>query len=142
MEHINRTLIHLMNQSARKLSKKTNEQLEAFGLFGAQWSILYCLHTYGPMTQKDIWTYLHVEAPTVTRTINRLEKNGWVQRIQGEDKREKVVKMTDAAVLKYDDIQLKMKEFEEEVLSSFDEKDKKMFHRLLQQLLTDNEKEM
>lgn len=78
----------------------------------------------------------------MTRTINRLEKNGWVQRIQGEDKREKVVKMTDAAVLKYDDIQLKMKEFEEEVLSSFDEKDKKMFHRLLQQLLTDNEKEM
>ncbi|MBU8788966.1 MULTISPECIES: MarR family winged helix-turn-helix transcriptional regulator [Bacillus] len=142
MEHINRAIIHQINQSARMLSKKTNEQLEAYGLFGAQWSILYCLHTYGPMTQKDIWSYLHVEAPTVTRTISRLEKNGWVQRIQGEDKREKVVKMTDEAAVKYDEIQLKIKEFEEEMLSGFDDKDKKTFQRLLHQLLTYNKKEL
>lgn len=94
------------------------------------------------MTQKDIWSYLHVEAPTVTRTISRLEKNGWVQRIQGEDKREKVVKMTDEAAVKYDEIQLKIKEFEEEMLSGFDDKDKKTFQRLLHQLLTYNKKEL
>jgi len=108
MEHINRKIIHQLNQSTRMVAKKTNEQLEAYGLYGSQWSILYCLHTYGPMTQKDIWTYLHVEAPTVTRTVSRLEKNGWVERIQGDDKREKVVKMTEEAKIKYDDIQLKM----------------------------------
>ncbi len=32
------------------------------------------------MTQKEIWSYLNVEAPTVTRTIKRLEENGWIQR--------------------------------------------------------------
>lgn len=94
------------------------------------------------MTQKDIWTYLHVEAPTVTRTVSRLEKNGWVERIQGDDKREKVVKMTEEAKIKYDDIQLKMKEFEEEMLSVFEERDKKIFQRLLSQLLEGHQEEL
>lgn len=94
------------------------------------------------MTQKDIWTYLHVEAPTVTRTVSRLEKNGWVERIQGDDKREKVVKMTEEAKIKYDDIQLKMQEFEEEILSVFEERDKKTFQRLLNQLLEGHQEEL
>lgn len=94
------------------------------------------------MTQKDIWTYLHVEAPTVTRTVSRLEKNGWVERIQGDDKREKVVKMTEEAKIKYDDIQLKMKEFEEEMLSVFEERDKKTLQRLLNQLLEGHQEEL
>lgn len=142
MEHINRKIIHQLNQSTRMVAKKTNEQLEAYGLYGSQWSILYCLYTCGPMTQKDIWTYLHVEAPTVTRTVSRLEKNGWVKRIQGDDKREKVVKMTEEAKIKYDDIQLKMQEFEEEMLSVFEERDKKTFQRLLNQLLEGHQEEL
>lgn len=85
---------------------------------------------------------MHVEAPTVTRTVSRLEKNGWVERIQGDDKREKVVKMTEEAKIKYDDIQLKMKEFEEEMLSVFEERDKKIFQRLLSQLLEGHQEEL
>ncbi|MFO6498874.1 MULTISPECIES: MarR family winged helix-turn-helix transcriptional regulator [Bacillus] len=142
MEHINRMIIHQLNQSARMISKKTNEQLESCGLYGAQWSILYCLHTFGPMTQKDIWTYLHVEAPTVTRTVKRLEQKGWVQRLQGEDKREKVVKMTEEAIIQYDGIQAKMKDFEEDMLSVFDDQDKETFQRLLKRFIDGNKKEM
>lgn len=41
MEHINRKIIHQLNQSTRMVAKKTNEQLEAYGLYGSQWSILY-----------------------------------------------------------------------------------------------------
>ncbi|NPC94416.1 MarR family transcriptional regulator [Bacillus sp. WMMC1349] len=141
MENINRMIMHQLNQSTRLLSKKMNEQLEAYELFGAQWSILYTLHTFGPMTQKDIWTYLHVEAPTITRTIHRLEKKGWVQRIQGEDKREKVVKLTDEAMIKYKEIQLKIKQFDEEILSVFDDNDKETFYHLLTRFLTEHRKE-
>ena len=78
----------------------------------------------------------------MTRTVSRLEKNGWVERIQGDDKREKVVKMTEEAKIKYDDIQLKMKEFEEEMLSVFEERDKKTLQRLLNQLLEGHQEEL
>lgn len=54
MSYVNRHLIHQINQSARLIAKKANEQLEPFGLYSSQWSVLYCLRTIGPMTQKRL----------------------------------------------------------------------------------------
>ncbi|MEC3848737.1 MarR family winged helix-turn-helix transcriptional regulator [Bacillus velezensis] len=131
MIHVNRRLIHQINQCARLITKKANERLEPFGLYSSQWSILYCLKTIGPMTQKEIWSYLNVEAPTVTRTIKRLEENGWIQREQGEDKREKLVVLTKEAELKYDSINQEMLKFEEDMLADFQDGDKEAFSEFL-----------
>ncbi|ASB54951.1 MarR family winged helix-turn-helix transcriptional regulator [Bacillus velezensis] len=136
MIHVNRRLIHQINQSARLITKKANERLEPFGLYSSQWSILYCLKTIGPMTQKEIWSYLNVEAPTVTRTIKRLEENGWIQREQGEDKREKLVVLTKEAELKYDSINQEMLKFEEDMLADFQDGDKEAFSEFLNVFLT------
>jgi DNA-binding MarR family transcriptional regulator len=131
MKDINRKLIHFINQASRCISKEANETLEEYGLFTSQWTILYCLHTFGPMTQKEIWSYLHVEAPTVTRTVKRLEENGWIYRTLGNDKREKVVALTDEAVNKYQTIQLKMKQFEDRMLSGFSDQEKEQAYQFL-----------
>ncbi|MEK4634228.1 MULTISPECIES: MarR family winged helix-turn-helix transcriptional regulator [Bacillus] len=131
MIHVNRRLIHQINQCARLITKKANERLEPFGLYSSQWSILYCLKTIGPMTQKEIWSYLNVEAPTVTRTIKRLEENGWIQREQGEDKREKLVVLTKEAELKYNSINQEMLKFEEDMLADFQDGDKEAFSEFL-----------
>ncbi|XRJ15571.1 MarR family winged helix-turn-helix transcriptional regulator [Bacillus velezensis] len=136
MIHVNRRLIHQINQCARLITKKANERLEPFGLYSSQWSILYCLKTIGPMTQKEIWSYLNVEAPTVTRTIKRLEDNGWIQREQGEDKREKLVVLTKEAELKYDSINQEMLKFEEDMLADFQDGDKEAFSEFLNVFLT------
>ncbi|WP_424160523.1 MarR family winged helix-turn-helix transcriptional regulator [Bacillus amyloliquefaciens] len=136
MIHVNRRLIHQINQCARLITKKANERLEPFGLYSSQWSILYCLKTIGPMTQKEIWSYLNVEAPTVTRTIKRLEENGWIQREKGEDKREKLVVLTKEAELKYDSINQEMLKFEEDMLADFQDGDKEAFSEFLNVFLT------
>ncbi|MEM1496225.1 MarR family transcriptional regulator [Bacillus velezensis] len=136
MIHVNRRLIHQINQCARLITKKANERLEPFGLYSSQWSILYCLKTIGSMTQKEIWSYLNVEAPTVTRTIKRLEENGWIQREQGEDKREKLVVLTKEAELKYDSINQEMLKFEEDMLADFQDGDKEAFSEFLNVFLT------
>ncbi|AOC92734.1 MarR family winged helix-turn-helix transcriptional regulator [Bacillus amyloliquefaciens] len=136
MIHVNRRLIHQINQCSRLITKKANERLEPFGLYSSQWSILYCLKTIGPMTQKEIWSYLNVEAPTVTRTIKRLEENGWIQREKGEDKREKLVVLTKEAELKYDSINQEMLKFEEDMLADFQDGDKEAFSEFLNVFLT------
>lgn len=48
---------------------------------------------------KEISSYLGVEAPTMTRTLARLEKSGWITRTAGKDKREKLISLTDANIL-------------------------------------------
>ncbi|KOP71095.1 MarR family winged helix-turn-helix transcriptional regulator [Cytobacillus solani] len=94
---------HSINQFTRHFSKSLNEVLVPLGLYSAQWTIIYLLKTKGPATQKDLSLYLGVEAPTMTRTLARLELAGWISKVPGTDKREKKIILTDAAIQKYDE---------------------------------------
>ncbi|MDN4638559.1 MarR family transcriptional regulator, partial [Bacillus sp. PsM16] len=67
---------------------------------------------FGPKTQKDIWTYLKVEAPPITRTVTSLEANGWVKRVKGKDKRENLIVMKDDAKAKLQKIKQTMQQIE------------------------------
>lgn len=88
---------HQFHQVNRQLSKNMNERLTSLGLYSTQWTIIYYLKNYGPATQAKICQYLHVEAPTIARTVSRLEKGGWIKRKPGKDKREKLIDLTTAA---------------------------------------------
>jgi MarR family transcriptional regulator, transcriptional regulator for hemolysin len=91
-------LFHAVNQLSRRLTKHLNEALEPFGLYSAQWSVLYILREKGTLTQKELCEYLAVEAPPMTRTIQRLLKQGYIQQISSsEDKRKKFISLTDQA---------------------------------------------
>jgi MarR family transcriptional regulator, transcriptional regulator for hemolysin len=91
-------LFHTLHQLSRKLTNKLNEALKPFGLYSAQWSVIYVLKTKGSLTQKELCEYLFVEAPPMTRTIQRLVKQGFVKQVQGKDKREKHIQLTETAL--------------------------------------------
>ncbi|MFB7156286.1 MarR family winged helix-turn-helix transcriptional regulator [Lysinibacillus sp. NPDC056232] len=90
-------IFHALFQKSRYITNCLNEVLKQHNLYSSQWTILYCLHNHGPMTLTQIWKYLNVEAPSITRAITRLETLGWVLRVDGEDKREKIVTLTSYA---------------------------------------------
>ena len=81
-------------QANRYFIQEINDKLKPFGIFYSQWSILYLVDHYGAMTLTEIWQQLNVEAPTVTRTVTRLESLGWIERQQGADKRAKIITLT------------------------------------------------
>ncbi|KAF0821668.1 MarR family transcriptional regulator [Cytobacillus firmus] len=114
---------HSINQFTRHFSKVLNESLVPLGLYAAQWTIIYRLKTGGPSTQKEISTYLGVEAPTMTRTLARLEKSGWIARTAGKDKREKLISLTDAAILEYDNWLAAVRSSESNVLQNITEEE-------------------
>jgi MarR family transcriptional regulator, transcriptional regulator for hemolysin len=94
-------LFHTIQQLSRKMTNRLNETLHPFGLYSAQWAVLYTLYTKDSMTQKDLTLYLSVEAPPMTRTIQRLVKQGYVQQVQGRDKREKYILLTEVALKEF-----------------------------------------
>lgn len=114
---------HSINQFTRHFSKALNESLVPLGLYAAQWTIIYRLKTGGPSTQKEISSYLGVEAPTMTRTLARLEKSGWITRTAGKDKREKLISLTDAAILEYDNWLAAVRSSESNVLQNITEEE-------------------
>ena len=94
-------LFHTLHQLSRHLTNTLNEALKPLGLYGSQWSVIFVLQTKGSLTQKELCDYLFVEAPPMTRTIQRLVKQGYVRQVPGKDKREKLIQLTDVALTLY-----------------------------------------
>jgi DNA-binding MarR family transcriptional regulator len=94
-------LFHTLHQLSRHLTNKLNEALKPMGLYGSQWAVIFVLKKNGSLTQRELCDYLFVEAPPMTRTIQRLVKQGYVRQLPGKDKREKQVHLTDKALLEY-----------------------------------------
>jgi MarR family transcriptional regulator, transcriptional regulator for hemolysin len=91
-------LFHTLHQLSRQLTNTLNEALKPLGLYGSQWSVIFVLKTKGSLTQKELCEYLFVEAPPMTRTIQRLVKQGYVSQVPGKDKREKLIQLTDVSL--------------------------------------------
>ena len=136
---MNQHLLHLLNQQTRLLAKEINNRLSDHGLYSSQWSIIFCLNRFGPMTQTAIWKYLNVEAPTITRTLSRMEKNGWIIRKQGNDKRERIIELTNFAKKEFKYIRKKMDQFEMEMLEDLSKEEKEQLKTLLLKLKTSRE---
>ena len=94
-------LFHTLHQLSRHLTNKLNEALKPLGLYSAQWAVIYVLKNKGSLSQKELCDYLFVEAPPMTRTIQRLVKQGYVTQVPGKDKREKHVQLTELANQEY-----------------------------------------
>ncbi|MFS0752188.1 MarR family winged helix-turn-helix transcriptional regulator [Oceanobacillus sp. 1P07AA] len=135
MENLeSKDILHLYNQNYRYFNKEMNQRLRKYDLYASQWAILFCLDQAEPTTQTSIWKYLNIEAPTVTRTLSRLEKNGWVERIPGEDKREKMIYLTEEAKALLPTVKRTMKEFDDDMLHSLNQEERKLLYQLLSKL--------
>lgn len=130
----NQELLHLLNQRKRLFEKQMNHLLKKHNLFTSQWAILFCIHRFGPISQTNIWRYLNVEAPTVTRTLAKMEQNGWIKRQSGNDKREWIIEFTEEAKQKLPVIKQTVEELEDELLLNFTQEEKKQLYNLLNKI--------
>ncbi|MEQ6354067.1 MarR family transcriptional regulator [Lysinibacillus sp. M3] len=127
-------LFHALFQKSRYITNCLNEVLKQHNLYSSQWTILYCLHNHGSMTLTQIWKYLNVEAPSITRAITRLEDLGWVLRIDGEDKREKIVTLSPYAEEHLPVITKTILAFEEEMVGALTVEEQQQFMILLEKM--------
>ena len=127
-------LFHMFFQQNRYLVNKLNEVLKPHGLFSSQWTILFLLHQDGPMSLTAIWKYLNVEAPTVTRTVNRLETLGWVERQYGMDKREKIISLTKKGLEQFPPIAASVRSFEQEIEKKLSQEDQELLKGILKKI--------
>lgn len=127
-------LFHTFFQQNRYLVNQLNDVLKQHGLFSSQWTVLFLLHQKGQMTLTEIWKYLDVEAPTVTRTVTRLETLGWVERVQGTDKREKMIDLTAKAMEQFPQIEASVVSFERKMTENLSEEEQALLIQLLKKM--------
>ena len=127
-------LLPLLFQYNRQLTAALNEALRPYGLFSAQWSIVYYLHQSGVQSLTQIWQTLAVEAPTVTRTVARLEKLGWIMRVEGQDRREKIIMLTPTAEQQLPAIKQAVQQFEQQAVRQLTAAEQKTLQALIEKM--------
>jgi DNA-binding MarR family transcriptional regulator len=73
-----------------------DRELYEAGVNIAQFTLLQVLFEVGPVTQGRLGHILVLDSTTLTRTLRPLEKEGWIRRRQGEDRRERRIELTPA----------------------------------------------
>ncbi|WP_034670188.1 MarR family winged helix-turn-helix transcriptional regulator [Ectobacillus panaciterrae] len=127
----NHSLFHSVHQLSRNLTKNVNEALQPFGIYSAQWSVLYTLKVKGTLTQTELCEYLSVEAPPMTRTIQRLVKQGYVKQVPGGDKRTKHIQLTEQALTEYPKWEHAILEVNASLLTHFPESSQEELYALV-----------
>jgi len=80
----------------RPVAGRLDNVIDGFNLTLSQWKVIDFVEKSGTCTLVAISRHFSVEKPSVTRTVNCLEEKQLVERIDGKDKREKRVRLTDS----------------------------------------------
>jgi DNA-binding MarR family transcriptional regulator len=93
-------LCNALRQATRAVSRLYDEELREVGLRSTQYSLLRRLSNAGEIRQRDLGGLTSLEETTLTRNLRLLIDAGWVAIRPGEDRREKLIRLTDAGAAK------------------------------------------
>jgi len=96
-------LCNALRQASRAVSRMYDEELRGAGLRTTQYSLLRRLRRAGEVRQRDLGDLTSLDETTLTRNLRPLIDAGWVAIRPGEDRREKLVRLTDAGAAKLQD---------------------------------------
>jgi MarR family transcriptional regulator for hemolysin len=81
--------------TAHALERALNEELAPHGITFAQCQVLAWLALQGELSQAELAERMRVEAPTLAGILDRMERDGWVERRPAPgDRRRKLVRPT------------------------------------------------
>src|SRR5258708_28643242 len=93
-------LCNALRQATRAVSRLYDEELRGVGLRTTQYSLLRHLRRVGEVRQRDLGGLTSLDETTLTRNLRPLIDSGWVAVSTGEDRREKLVHLTEAGAAK------------------------------------------
>lgn len=128
----------LMKKTALAIEKLSNHALAPYDLTHTQYKILMLLyHNQGrPIRQIDIESHFSMTNPTVTGILQNLEKKGLVERIANpDDKRSKLLRLTESAVRMKAELYALGESLEKQVTKNLTGDERKQLVNLLKKIL-------
>src|SRR5262245_25497222 len=93
-------LCNALRQASRAVSRLYDDELRGVGLRTTQYSLLRHLRHAGEVRQRDLGGLTSLDETTLTRNLRPLIDAGWVAVGPGQDRREKLVRLTEAGLAK------------------------------------------
>jgi DNA-binding MarR family transcriptional regulator len=83
-----------LRRTARAVTRMYNRELRATGLELTQFTLLMALNLTGETTQGDLGKLLALDTTSLTRMLRLLTKRGWIGVKAGEDRRQRLLRLT------------------------------------------------
>ena len=93
-------LCSALRQASRAVSRLYDEEMRGVGLRTTQYSLLRRLSHAGEVRQRDLGGLTSLDETTLTRNLRPLIDAGWIAVSPGEDRREKLVRLTEGGAAK------------------------------------------
>lgn len=88
---------YLVNTAARLFAKALHVRIARHGVPIGQWPFLLFLWEEDGLTQKELSRRIQIDDATTVRTVDRMERDGWLQRVRNpHDRREVQIFLTKA----------------------------------------------
>ncbi|MEQ9619232.1 MAG: MarR family winged helix-turn-helix transcriptional regulator [Deltaproteobacteria bacterium] len=84
-----------LRKAARVVTQLFDESMRSIGLRGTQFTLLAHTLAHGPITVSKLADILVTDRTTLARNLEPLEKNGFIEVQQGEDRRTRMLSITD-----------------------------------------------
>ena len=124
-----------LNSAARLSRTALASRLLAHGFYAGQDQIMIALDREDGQTPGQLATRLGVRPPTVTKTINRLQSQGYVEKRSSDtDARQANVFLTEEGRAAIRAIEKAVRKTEKQALKGFDKKEQKTLVRLLSRI--------
>jgi DNA-binding MarR family transcriptional regulator len=85
-----------IRRTARAITQRYDEALRPLGLTITQFTILQALSLAGDITQGRLGEILAMDSTTLTRTLGVMNRQGWIAKVYGTDRRERRLRLTRA----------------------------------------------
>src|SRR5580704_14932025 len=81
--------------TTQEMSRAMNDELAAHGITYRQWETLAWVSLAGELSQSELAERMSIQAPTLVGVLDRMERDGWIQRVPAEtDRRKKLIRPT------------------------------------------------
>jgi DNA-binding MarR family transcriptional regulator len=82
--------------ATRVITKVYDDALRPFGLTASQMALLAVAAGRGIIQQAEVSTLLQMDNSTLSRNLDRMRANGWLEKVAGEDARVHSHRLTDS----------------------------------------------
>jgi len=126
----------LLGASQNVVFKYFAQRLSEFGITPSQYGVLNCLWQNGDLSPKKIREILILEASSVSGILDRMQKNGLIERrIDPDNRRAIIVSPSEKAMAIKDGVENVVVDMNEKFLEPFSEKEREVLKKALQRII-------
>jgi MarR family transcriptional regulator for hemolysin len=137
MNHVFDEFADMLHATDHAWRNAIDRRLRPLGISRSNWRILAMLNLHGEMSQGRLAELLSVEGPTVVRLVDKLERDGVVERVlDPADRRIRNVRLTESGKKAIKPIQRIIHDFRVDVFKQVGDKDMAATIRFLSSVRT------